>query len=310
MTEEFWTFTVHHACTFHNASIRTDTGKSPHHMFTWMLAPWWLEDFRVFGSPAFVLEKRLQDSNSLQKWKSCCWLGVFVGQYLLHAGNVPVIYNPIHVVHYDQFTTVSRPMSTMTDAFYQALYNKATWCYESPVQATSKDFYTFDTYWSGPPLTNTERTLLKDTLNNLKESSAIKPVNTKPALSKRPQPSLSKRAQAEECQQHKLTLSKRSSDPVVTHEDSAAAVSQPLLPEPNLVQSYLHSANLVQWQQENGINASVYSAVLSSDTVLKRKQEFNSGELSTPLSYATVAEQSPAGVDSSSDIGSNIKKTS
>jgi hypothetical protein len=67
VTEEFWPFAVRHACTFHNASVRSDTGLSPHHMFTGELAPWKLEDFRVFGSPAYVLAKRLQDGDSLPK---------------------------------------------------------------------------------------------------------------------------------------------------------------------------------------------------------------------------------------------------
>jgi hypothetical protein len=47
ITEEFWPFAIRHACTFHNASIRSDTGKSPYHMFTGSKAPWHLKDFRV-----------------------------------------------------------------------------------------------------------------------------------------------------------------------------------------------------------------------------------------------------------------------
>ncbi len=105
--EEFWPFAVRHACTFHNASIRQDLGKSPHHLFTGNMAPWKLEDFRVFGSPAFVPDKRLQDGDSFQKWKARSWMGVYVSLSLSHSGNVPVIYNPLtmhispqfHVVH-------------------------------------------------------------------------------------------------------------------------------------------------------------------------------------------------------------------
>jgi hypothetical protein len=57
ITKEFWPFAVCHACTFHNALIRADLGKSPHHLFTGSVAPWKLEDFHVFGSPVFVLIK-------------------------------------------------------------------------------------------------------------------------------------------------------------------------------------------------------------------------------------------------------------
>jgi hypothetical protein len=127
ITEEFWPFAIRHACTFHNASIRSDTGKSPYHMFTGSKAPWRLEDFWVFGAPTYVLEKRLQDGDSMAKWKARSWLGIYVRHSLAHTSNVPVIYNPImthvtpqfHVVYDNQFTSVSRPISSMTDAFYK-----------------------------------------------------------------------------------------------------------------------------------------------------------------------------------------------
>lgn len=146
VTEEFWTFVVHYACTFHNALIRVDTERSPHHMFTGSLAPWKLQDFRVFGSPAYVLDKRLQDGDSLRKWKARSWLGVYVGVSLIHAGNVPVIYNPItthvspqfHVVHDDKFTSALRPMSTLSDNYFEQLYKKAQWLYTPKLMAQWK----------------------------------------------------------------------------------------------------------------------------------------------------------------------------
>jgi len=49
----------------------------------------------VFGSPAFVLDKRLQDGDSLPKLKACSWQDVYIGPSLVHARNVPVIYNPV-----------------------------------------------------------------------------------------------------------------------------------------------------------------------------------------------------------------------
>jgi len=146
VTEEFWTFVVHYACTFHNALIRVDTERSPHHMFTGSLAPWKLQDFRVFGSPAYVLDKCLQDGDSLRKWKARSWLGVYVGVSLIHAGNVPVIYNPItthvspqfHVVHDDKFTSALRPMSTLSDNYFEQLYKKAQWLYTPKLMAQWK----------------------------------------------------------------------------------------------------------------------------------------------------------------------------
>jgi hypothetical protein len=168
VTEEFWPFTIRHACTFHNASIRQDLGKSPHHLFTGNMAPWKLDDFCVFGSPAFVLDKRLQDGDSLQKWKARSWMGICVGHSLFHSGNVPVIYNPLtthispqfHIVHDDQFTTVSTDPSTLTDTFFSSLFTKVVWQHNDDY-ATAEDLHYFDDYWVTPPLPKNKDTSTK-----------------------------------------------------------------------------------------------------------------------------------------------------
>ncbi len=64
MTEDMWTFAVRHAVNFHNSSIRRDRNKSPYHMFTGQESPWNLSDFRVFGSPAYVLQKKTTEAQS------------------------------------------------------------------------------------------------------------------------------------------------------------------------------------------------------------------------------------------------------
>jgi hypothetical protein len=159
VTEEFWPFAIRHACTFHNASIRQGYHRSPHHLFTGAPAPWKMDDFRVFGCPVFVLDKRLQDGDNLQKWKARSWLGIYIGHSLQHVGNVPVIYNPItthispqfHVVFDDSFTTVSTQNAPLSDSFYQSLYDKSQWLYKDNF-ATTQDFHTFNSYWSDPPL--------------------------------------------------------------------------------------------------------------------------------------------------------------
>jgi hypothetical protein len=91
LTKEFWPFTVRHACTFHNASINPATNLSPHECFTGEPPPWRISDFRVFGCPVFVLDKHLQDGDSLLKWRVRCWPGVYVRHSLQHAGNVPLV---------------------------------------------------------------------------------------------------------------------------------------------------------------------------------------------------------------------------
>jgi hypothetical protein len=49
--------------------------------------------FCVFGSPVYVLDKKLQDGDSPPKWKARSWIGVYDGHSLAHSGNVPVVYN-------------------------------------------------------------------------------------------------------------------------------------------------------------------------------------------------------------------------
>jgi len=105
VTAKFWPFAVRHACTFYNASIRQDTGMSPYHMFTGSVASWHIKDFHVIGSSVYVLDKRLQVGDSFPKWKARSWLGIYVGQSLVHVGNVLIVYNPI--------TTHISPSSTL-----------------------------------------------------------------------------------------------------------------------------------------------------------------------------------------------------
>jgi len=128
------------ACTFHNASVHPATRKSPHHLFTSEPAPWRMQDFRVFGCPVFVLDKRLQDGDALPKLHSRCWTGIYVGHSLQHAGNVPLMYNPLtthcspqyHVTFDDSFSTVIGSNAILSDATYAHLYESTDWLYKSP----------------------------------------------------------------------------------------------------------------------------------------------------------------------------------
>lgn len=159
ITEEFWPFAVSHACNFHNSSIAPSTGMSPHHLFTGEPAPRRLQDFRVFGCPTFVLDKRLQDGDSLPKWRSRCWSGVYVGQSLQHAGNVPLFYNPVtthvspqyHVTFDDMFTTVTGATASLSDSGFQRLYESTEWLHKHAFGQLD-DLHYFETYWSNPPL--------------------------------------------------------------------------------------------------------------------------------------------------------------
>jgi len=74
ITEEMWPFAVRHAVAFHNASIRRGKQHCPHYLFTGEEPPARLQDFRVFGSPAYVLKKELQDGSKVGKWSERSWL--------------------------------------------------------------------------------------------------------------------------------------------------------------------------------------------------------------------------------------------
>jgi hypothetical protein len=79
ITEDMWTFAVRHAVNFHNSSIRRDKNQSPFHLFTGQESPWNLSDFRIFGSPVYVLQKKLQDGDNYHKWRARSWQGVYIG---------------------------------------------------------------------------------------------------------------------------------------------------------------------------------------------------------------------------------------
>ena len=71
--------------------------------------------FHVFGSPAFVLDARLQSGIAgVPKWEPRSRLGIYVGHSPSHAGSVALVLNPktghvspqFHVVFDDAFSTV------------------------------------------------------------------------------------------------------------------------------------------------------------------------------------------------------------
>jgi hypothetical protein len=196
VTEEFWSFAVQHACTFHNASICNDTQQSPHRMFTGEEAPWKMEHFCVFGSPVIVLAKKLQDGDALQKWKFRSWLGVYVGRSLQHAGNIPVVYNPatthispqFHVVHEDQFTTVASTSRSFPDDFYNELFHTAKW-HHTDAYAETSDLHLFEATWcdSSLPASQQKTYFVKSKSNKRRDQNISHPA--KPVPSSHPAPS-------------------------------------------------------------------------------------------------------------------------
>jgi hypothetical protein len=256
VTKEFLPFTIRHACTIHNASVSLDTGKSPHHMLIGSLAPWWLKDFRVFGSHVYVLDKWLQDGDSLPKWKARSWLGVYVWLSLVHAGNVPIIYNPLtthvspqfHVVFDDQFTPVVGSTLALSDNFYQSLNGRAKWLYSSKIDATLEDYYIFDDYWMDPPLSSK-----KCTTHHISPPDAIK----ESAIN------------ANTIEPIKKTDTQKHAPSTTTLRNQHACTPghlECIKPKLNLVPVPSGSAHLGAWKAFTGINAEVHRIVHPTDS--------------------------------------------
>jgi hypothetical protein len=74
-----------------------------------------LSQYHPFGSPAFVLDARLQGSMNIPWWEPRSRVGVYLGHSPHHANNVALILNlstghvspQYHVVYDDTFSTVA-----------------------------------------------------------------------------------------------------------------------------------------------------------------------------------------------------------
>ena len=116
ITAEFWSFAFMHAVRLHNCTPRPGTSESPFTLFSNEDSPLSPTDFRVFGSPVYVLDSTLQSGTiGPGKWKDRCHLGAYIGHSPNHASNVILVYNPktrlvspqYHVVHDESFETVN-----------------------------------------------------------------------------------------------------------------------------------------------------------------------------------------------------------
>jgi hypothetical protein len=91
----FWPFAFAYAKCVHNFTPRRGNSKCPFELFTNENPTVTPNDFRVFGCPAFVLSKEMQDGKATGKFsKSRSYMGIFVGISPAHAGSVPLIFNP------------------------------------------------------------------------------------------------------------------------------------------------------------------------------------------------------------------------
>ena len=103
-------------------------------------------DFRVFGSPVYILDPTLQSGTlSPGKWKERSYQGVYIGHLLHHANNVILVYNPktrlvspqYHVIHDESFETVQintseaeaqQKLDEMLNALFITSQMDTQWC--------------------------------------------------------------------------------------------------------------------------------------------------------------------------------------
>ena len=94
VTSEFWPFAFKQAAKLHNVTPTRGSNQSPHEIFTNednTLSP---TDFRTLFCPVLVLEKELQDGNTIPKFsKNRSHIGVYVGHSPHHAGSVALVLN-------------------------------------------------------------------------------------------------------------------------------------------------------------------------------------------------------------------------
>jgi len=137
ITAAFRPFAIAHSVHLYNISSRQGLHKSPWELFTGTPPSKHPSDSRIFGCPAFVLNKSSQDNPSAaKKWTSRCWQGVYVGFSPMHASTVALIYNPstkhvtpqFHVTYDEDFSTVTLSDPIALETWLAQLFNStSTW---------------------------------------------------------------------------------------------------------------------------------------------------------------------------------------
>ena len=140
-----WPMAVKHAEYLYNRIPDPSTGLSPHDIFTrtrWPLKK--LHDIHVFGCPAYVLDKTIQDGKKIPRWKPRSDRRIYVGVSQSHASTVGLCLNlttgaitpQYHVVYDDEFATVSstpEDLSMLTTPEWIKLFGDSAYQYVQDV---------------------------------------------------------------------------------------------------------------------------------------------------------------------------------
>ena len=131
--EALWPFAVEHAVYLWNNLPRHRSGLSPLELFTGTKshAANAIQQARVWGCPAYVLDPTLQNGHKLPKWQKRSRCGVYLGMSPQHATSVGRILNlktgaispQYHVVYDELFSTVfgARSDNTFDDTMWSNL---------------------------------------------------------------------------------------------------------------------------------------------------------------------------------------------
>jgi hypothetical protein len=119
-----WALSVQHAVWLYNHLPSPSTGLSPMDLWSKTRFPLRkLHDLHVFGSPVYVLQKRLSDGKSIGKWQPRSNRCVNLGFSDRHAKSVPLVLNPStgsitpqwNVIFDDWFSTVATTDAELPD---------------------------------------------------------------------------------------------------------------------------------------------------------------------------------------------------
>ena len=126
-----WSYTLCTANEVHNSTPLRQGEKSPLELFSQVEISPKLKHFHAFGSPAYVLDNRLEMGASIPKQQARACLGIYLGPSPNHARSVSLVLNPrmghvspqFHIRHNTFFETVmGKPTDfDLPDPFWKQL---------------------------------------------------------------------------------------------------------------------------------------------------------------------------------------------
>jgi hypothetical protein len=186
-----------------------------------------------------------------------------------------------HVVYDDQFTSVARPISSMSDAFYKTLYEKAFWIFQPEGEGVHDNLYHFESYWSEPPLSTRANKCFKSHDTPISESKGHK--NNEPN-----HPFVNSN------HDNRFNDTKAAAAQNQTANQAANTHMQKPAPKLNLVQVKNCSLKLQAWKDTNGVNATVYHIPQDTWNNADDSNILSPGTPSILLSYAHLVTLDPS----------------